>query len=151
MNPRRLTLLYLALLAIGILLLLYPVYVIRPFRAQGPRELQAALAVMRFRMAILVAFLVFTVALLVMNRPRRLLAAFCAAALAGIIALANVNIFEKMFHPYGSPTFTAASAAKLDDDEMVLAVGARAYPMRSISYHHIVNDILDGVPIVATY
>ena len=38
---------------------------------------------------------------------------------------------------------------------MVIAVKistyARAYPIRSLSYHHLVNDSLDGVPIVATY
>jgi len=28
---------------------------------------------------------------------------------------------------------------------------ARAYPIRNISYYHIVNDLVDGVPIVATY
>jgi hypothetical protein len=28
---------------------------------------------------------------------------------------------------------------------------ARAYPIRSISYHHVVNDTVGGVPIVATY
>ncbi len=28
---------------------------------------------------------------------------------------------------------------------------ARAYPIRSISYHHVVNDRLGGVPIAATY
>ena len=28
---------------------------------------------------------------------------------------------------------------------------ARAYPIRSLSYHHVLNDMLDGVPIVATY
>jgi hypothetical protein len=28
---------------------------------------------------------------------------------------------------------------------------ARAYPVRSLSYHHIVNDVIGGVPIAATY
>jgi len=60
-----------------------------------------------------------------------------------------------MFHPSGRPTFSAAGQAKLDGDEMVIAVkvgrSARAYPIRSMSYHHVVNDVLDGVPIVATY
>ena len=28
---------------------------------------------------------------------------------------------------------------------------ARAYPIRGMSYHHIVNDTVAGVPIVATY
>jgi hypothetical protein len=44
---------------------------------------------------------------------------------------------------------------KLDGKEMVIAVNvggaARAYPIRIISYHHIANDTVGGVPIVATY
>ena len=28
---------------------------------------------------------------------------------------------------------------------------ARAYPIRIVSYHHIVNDVVNGEPIVATY
>jgi hypothetical protein len=38
---------------------------------------------------------------------------------------------------------------------MVLAVRsgaqARAYPIRAMAYHHLVNDTLGGVPLVATY
>jgi hypothetical protein len=67
----------------------------------------------------------------------------------------RVNVFEMMFHPVDQPTFLAAAEAKLDADEMVLAVqqrgAARAYPVRAIAYHHIVNDVVGGVPLVATY
>ena len=28
---------------------------------------------------------------------------------------------------------------------------ARAYPIRNISYHHVINDVLDKVAIIATY
>ena len=28
---------------------------------------------------------------------------------------------------------------------------ARAYPIRSMSYHHVVNDVVGGAAIVATY
>ena len=37
-------------LLMGLTALIYPIYVIRPFRAQGPRELMVALIVMRFRL-----------------------------------------------------------------------------------------------------
>jgi hypothetical protein len=60
-----------------------------------------------------------------------------------------------MFHPAERPSFSTADQAKFDGDEKVIAVNiggaARAYPIRIISYHHIINDVLDGVPIVATY
>jgi len=60
-----------------------------------------------------------------------------------------------MFRPMDRPSFLPASQTKLDGGEEVIAVrvgrAARAYPIRSLSYHHIVNDVLGGLPIVATY
>jgi hypothetical protein len=38
---------------------------------------------------------------------------------------------------------------------MVIAVrfgtDTRAYPIREMAYHHVVNDVVDGVPIAVTY
>lgn len=78
-----------------------------------------------------------------------------AMSVLALTALARVNVFELMFHPVDRPEFIPGNTMKLDGDEKVLAVrlsgAARAYPVRSISYHHVVNDRLGGVPIVATY
>src|ERR1019366_2153673 len=67
----------------------------------------------------------------------------------------RVNIYELMFHPLIHPSFTAARDVKLNGAEMVIAVRngaeARAYPIRSMSYHHVVNDVLGGAASVATY
>jgi hypothetical protein len=148
-------------MAVSLALLIYPLYVIYPFRAQGARELLAALTVTRFRwigMALCVGA-VLTAGRWYWRREqrtmRRLLAALGVVIVAGIALLSRVNIFEQMFHPFQQPTFSAAGQAKLDGREMVIAVkgvrSARAYPIRSLSYHHVLNDVLDGVPIVATY
>ena len=60
-----------------------------------------------------------------------------------------------MFHPLGAPDFESAGESMLDKDEKLVAIevngAARAYPIRGMSYHHIVNDTVGGVPIVATY
>jgi len=60
-----------------------------------------------------------------------------------------------MFHPVPAPGFVAADKAKVDGDDMILAVSLanepRAYPIRTMGYHHIVNDRVGGQPIVATY
>ena len=141
--------------------LVYPVYVIRPFRTQGPRELQAALAVLRYRptvlgMAVAVAlgcaFLYWRVA---ERRWRAVLAAAAAVAVAGFAALSQINIYELMFHPMDRLAFDAARDSKLDGAEKVITVSAggesRAYPIRSMSYHHVVNDVVGAVPLVATY
>ena len=69
--------------------------------------------------------------------------------------LSHVNIYEKMFHPVTSFGFVTPDLAKLKDSEMVLAmtVGGqqRAYPISIMAYHHILNDVLAGVPLAVTY
>ncbi len=69
--------------------------------------------------------------------------------------LTHVNIFEVMFKPYPSPVFEASSAAKVDADDKVVAVTingeSHAYPVRTMGYHHIVNDVVAGQPIAMTY
>jgi hypothetical protein len=142
-------------------LLIYPVYVIRPFRHQGPRELLYALAVMRFRPIGMILAVGGMLAAVVWywrmerRKLRRFFSAVCVVSVAVAAVLSRVNIFELMFHPAGAPAIAAASESKLDGGEMVIAVkvngSARAYPIRSMSYHHIYNDVVAGEPIVATY
>src|SRR5258708_11100707 len=50
-TPRRFAWLLLAFLAVSLFTVIYPMYVIRPFRPQGARELAAALVVTRYRPA----------------------------------------------------------------------------------------------------
>ena len=78
-----------------------------------------------------------------------------AAIAFGSIWLARFNVYEMMFHPMGAPAVESAAIAKVDPDDMVIAVklngSARAYPIREMGYHHIANDWVGGEPIVATY
>jgi Protein of unknown function (DUF3179) len=141
--------------------LAYPIYVIRPFRYQGPGELAAALLVVRYKPFLQILLVVLAIALLVWawratrSVWSRAVASLCALLVAGFGVLSRVNLYEHMFHPVDKPMFSAASRSKLASAEMVIAVRvngeARAYPIRSISYHHIVNDVVGGLPIVATY
>lgn len=151
-----------ACFAISLFCLAYPTFVIRPSRYQSPRELAAALAVMRFRPGLemlCVACALFAAFLYWRAQPKllRKIAVMIPVALVCLFAgLSRVNHFEQlMFHPLGRPSFQAISDTKLDGDEMVIAVNlggeARAYPIRSVSYHHIVNDVVGGVAIAATY
>ena len=150
-----------ACLIVTLFCLIYPIYVIRPFRAQGVRELAMALFVVRYRP---IATLACAVAALVAaarywrlqpRRWRRIVSGAGALGVCAFAALSRMNVYELMFHPMGAPTFEAAASSKLDKNEMVIAVRVngvpRAYPIRSISYHHIVNDTVGGIPIVATY
>ncbi len=138
----------------------YPMYVIRPFRYQGARELAVALAVKQA--APVVTFLCAAIAVICLiafwrryTIWRRVLATVFALFACGSIWLARFNVYEIMFHPMGRPAAEPAQTAKIDPDDMVLAVNvnhsARAYPIRTMGYHHIANDWVGGEPIVATY
>jgi hypothetical protein len=140
-------------LTVALFCLAYPLFVIRPFRHQGPGELALALAVIQIRPV--VTALASLVALACLLFYRRIWAVVAVVVVCAATALSHVNVYEKMFHPMGAPAFESVQATKLDGKEMVLAVkmagAARAYPIRIISYHHIANDTVGGVPIVATY
>jgi hypothetical protein len=148
-------------LIVSVACLVYPFYVIRPFRYQGARELAVALRLMQFRgvLTVVAAILAVTAAARYwMDRPRiwKRIVAIVAAAVACIAAvLCRVNVYELMFHPNSRPHFSSAGTVKLDGDEKVIAVrmrsSSRAYPIRDLAYHHVINDVVDGVPIVATY
>ena len=160
--PRRLPLITLLLcLFISLAYVAYPMYVIRPFRPQGARELAAALSISRFRTSItLIATLISAGCLILywLLEGRRLFLALAAGAFCAVAALAilaRINVYEIMFHPNEHPSFKAAADMKLDPDEKVIAVKigtvARAYPIRNLAYHHIANDVVAKLAIVATY
>lgn len=70
--------------------------------------------------------------------------------------LARQNHFEWMFNPLANASYVSASAADfVADKDMVLAVringDAVAYPVRQMAYHHVVQDVVGGMPITATY
>ena len=131
----------------------YPMYVIRPFRAQGAGELQTALAIRAWGPWVAIACALASVTVLI--RSRRWWAAPVVLLTLAFAALSQVNVFEMMFKPVPSPGFIAASQAKVDADDLVLSVSlageARAYPIRTMGYHHVVNDSVGGTPIVGTY
>jgi hypothetical protein len=138
-----------------------PAYIIRPFRGQSPQELALALTLRTWAPLVTVvtglAALILAIGLLRGARWRQKSLVIAGMVLvAASAALARYNYFERVFFkPITSPQFARADEVKLDPDEMVLAVRsgpqARAYPIRAMAYHHLVNDTLGGVPLVATY
>jgi hypothetical protein len=153
--------LFLASLA-ALALALFPIYVIRPFREQKPAALQHALWVTLHDKPILIAlFLLVTICALFAWRrtgwiSRLLLLAPAMAIALLAAAVAWVNPYEQMmFHPVGEPRYVSIQKAGIDDKDMVIAVAlggeSRAYAIREMGYHHIVNDRLHQLPIVVTY
>ncbi len=146
-------------LTLSLAAILYPAWVVQPFRAQGARELAIALTLIRFAPAVTLAAAVCGILAVVAFWPQRWIGRTASAAavvllLAGAV-FARVDYFEWMFHPNPSPRFVPLAQAAIGADDMVLAAHfgneAHAYPIRFLAYHHVLNDVVGGVPLVATY
>jgi hypothetical protein len=143
-----------------IALFFIPAFVIRPFRYQSPRALLVAMTLRQHApLGTLIAALtcfVFTFALWkTVGLRRKTLLALMLLIVAFSAVMARLNYFEWMFHPIAGPQFLAQAESKLDPKEMIMAVrfgsDAHAYPISQMAYHHILNDVVGGVPIAVTY
>ena len=144
----------------GIGLFFVPALIIRPFHHQTASALALAMSLrQRAPWGTLIAAIVcviFAVSLWQASNLRRRIALCSVLLLVGLSAvMSRVNYFEWMFHPVDSPQFESEAASKLDAGEVILAVrfgaDARAYPIREMAYHHILNDVVNGVPVAVTY
>jgi hypothetical protein len=148
-----------AVLAIGLFFI--PAFIIRPFRHQSPRALLIAMALrQRAPIGTLITGLVCLAMAFVLWRTATTLLrkSFIAVVIVLVVfsaAMSRLNYFEWMFHPIDSAQFLAQSESKLDSKEMIMAVrfasDARAYPISQMAYHHVLNDVVAGTPIVVTY
>jgi hypothetical protein len=150
------------LLAIAIALVMVPLVLILPFAPQTPGHVALAFALRRWSPALtlLLALGVVLVGARLWRAGRRVLPRI-AVALAGLVVLASAwmarqDYFEWMFAPLPDVRFVrAAQATFVAPGDMVLAVAragdAIAYPVRQLAYHHLVEDAVGDVPIVATY
>jgi hypothetical protein len=144
----------------AIALFFIPAFIIRPFTHQSARGLDVAM-VLRQHAPLWTLFagvlsLIFAMILWPGGNLRRKIAVSVIATLVVFsTVMARLNYFEWMFHPVESPAFESESASKLNKDEMVLTVAFgednRAYPISQMAYHHVVNDVVGGVPIAVTY
>ena len=143
----------------------FPLYVVRPFRYQGPVELSLALENLHRAPWITIVDLVVIVLVgrslwreSAQTRKASLKRSLIVASIS-LVALcavvARVNLFEKMFHPISNLHFLPVAQAKLAPDDMLMAVTiggeSHAYPIREMAYHHVVNDVVGDTPVAATY
>jgi len=145
---------------VGIGAFFFPAFIIRPFRYQNPHALLWAMAI-RDR-APLISLLCTVVCFVLIaalwqhaNKWRKAGLVTAAILVTFSAVMSRLNYFEWMFHPVESAKFDSEAASKLGADEMILSVrygpDARAYPIREMAYHHILNDVVGGVPIAVTY
>ncbi len=153
-------LLVIALVALAIVIV--PVWIIQPFKPQSARGLEVSYALRRWSpwvTPIALAFGLFLVLRLWRGSQRWWKKAFLVLVLIPLLAavwFARQNHFEWMFNPLANATYAKISeAGSVADEDIVLAVEnngeAAAYPVRLMAYHHLVQDIVGGTPIVATY
>jgi hypothetical protein len=137
-----------------------PAVVIRPFRYQSPKALAVAMAVRQEAPLWSVVVVGVCLGLTLTLWPRishwkKALLLLGMLIVSASAVMSRVDYFEWMFHPVPVPGFTSAEQARLDSAQMVMAVRfgteARAYPIRAMAYHHVVNDVVAGVPIAVTY
>jgi len=149
------------LVIVSLLSVILPFLWISPFRPQTADALRNGYEVRHAAPFItLVCFLfVAVLAFLLWERVRWLGRIFASILLTLTLVaawFARQDYFEWFFHPLLHPGYVAAQKVNfLNDSDMVLAIriknDAVAYPVRLLAYHHVVNDAVGGIPVVATY
>jgi len=161
-SRRKLGWLILLLLVIAVVaIVLTPVFLIMPFKAQTPRILEVSYLMRRWSplLTIIASLVVLTLTIRLWIGGRwwsRAILVLLLLPVLGATWLARKNHFEWMFNPLPNPAYAkSADAAFVNDDDRVMAVTlgeeSVAYPIRLMAYHHVVGDTVGGTPIVATY
>lgn len=151
----------LVILMIGLAVVIAPIWIIQPFKPQTPRGLEVSYLLRRISpvVTVIASFTVVMLAALLWQSSRWFLKVLMVLLMLPLFAatwMARQNHFEWIFRPHASIAFSPASQATyVGDTDMVLAVKnngeAVAYPVRLMAYHHLVQDVVGGTPIVATY
>lgn len=151
--------LLLVLLALAVVFI--PAWTIQPFKAQTPEGIEMSYLLRRWSPWVTLAALsgALFLAVRLWRGGRwwsRALLVLAFLPLGAAAWLSRQNHFEWMFKPPAAvASAPAAEAEWVEDGDMVLAVAlngeAAAYPVRQVAYHHVVQDVVGGVPIVATY
>jgi len=147
---------------ITLAIVIVPVWVIQPFKPQTSRRLAWAMAMRSWSPLLTVITLLSALVLVVWlwrgSRRwwRKALLVLILLPLLPATWFARQNHFEWMFHPLPNADYAKASDASfVNGSDMVLSVEnngeAAAYPVRLMAYHHVVQDVVGGKPIVATY
>ena len=152
----------LAIVLAGLAMVLIPVWIIQPFRPQTQRGVALSYALRRWSPTVTLVASATALTLVVWlwrhsgRWWRKTALVIVIMPLLAATWFARQNHFEWMFNPLVNAAYAEASAAAfVADTDMVIAVekngDAVAYPVRLMAYHHLVQDVVGGTPIVATY
>jgi uncharacterized membrane protein YhaH (DUF805 family) len=151
----------LLVVAAAVAMVAIPVFVIMPFKAQTVAGVEWSYRLRRLSpLATVVATILFLALCVMLWRggrwPGRLAMVALLAPLLAVTWFARQNHFEWMFNPLPNADYArAGEAGFVADSDMVMAIeingDAVAFPVREMAYHHVVNDVVGGKPITATY
>jgi len=147
--------------AIALAIVVAPVWIIQPFSPQTGRGVAVSYAMRRWSPLITILSLlcaVFLVSQLWSGSRwwKKAVLVIVFIPLLAVTWFARQNHFEWMFNPLAGAAYAKTSEAGfVADTDIVMAVElngeAAAYPIRQMAYHHLVQDVVGGTPIVATY
>jgi hypothetical protein len=146
----------------AVAIVLVPVWLIQPFAPQTQQSLDISFLFRTWSPTftlVAIAVMVLLAAFIWLNSRRWFAKAIVILPLLIVLPfswLARQNHFEWMFNPLAHATYvSAASADFVADSDMVISLRINgeevAYPVLQMAYHHIVQDIVGGMPITATY
>jgi hypothetical protein len=141
---------------------LVPAWIIQPFRPQSARgvelsyHLKAWAPALTALVAIVAVGLAFHLWSARAGVARRIALVILLSPVFAAVWFARENHFEWMFNPLPNAKYArVGDASFVADKDMVMAINlgndAVAYPIRQMAYHHVVNDVVGGKPITATY
>ena len=150
------------LILASVALVAIPVFLIQPFRPQTERALELSYILRQWAPVGTIIALVAATGLVIWwwrsarRWWRKALMIVLLLLLLPPVWFARQNHFEWMFKPLPRSSYVkAAEATFVRDSDMVFAVTindeAVAYPVRLMAYHHLVQDVVGGTPICATY
>jgi hypothetical protein len=148
--------------AFAAVIVIIPAWLIQPFAPQTQHDLDTSFFFRSWSptFTFLATLLALLLATYIWIHTRRWLGKIGLIASFAVVLLftwlARQNHFEWMFNPLANVSFVSAARADfVADNEMVLAVNingdAVAFPVRQMAYHHVVQDVVGGMPITATY
>jgi Protein of unknown function (DUF3179) len=143
-----------ALVILTIALILAPLVVALPPVNQTPQML--AFAHVARTLAPIASLLLCALSAIQLWRSRTWRAAALLAVALICVPLSRVNLLERVFAPARTAETSAVSSFHdIRDTDMVIGVliagQARAYPVRYLAYHHMLNDQLGSTALLPTY
>jgi hypothetical protein len=154
-------LILLGLASAVLVLVLTPIFLIMPFKAQTIRSMELSYGFRRWSPWLTLAALV-PILWLLANLWRsgrwwgRIVLVILLVPVFAATWMARQNHFEWMFNPLPNPVYArVADANFVTDQDRVMTVQlngeAVAYPIRWLAYHHVVQDVVGGTPVCVTY